>query len=205
MIPDNSLSTVVLYNPYLPPDDGTITDTMDVELGGPALYSGSGGLQYQTWTANIRGSGATTYIGLSAPNTPEVNFFSSSNLTWVRLAFDQNMYPVLCYIDQNGPAIRWYDATIPGYSIISLGSTVTNPCCTMDDKRDVATRLGTNDVIVAYIKSNNLYFRMQRDRYGTEYLLYSNAQTLIANPKVWEVGMDTKWRLNFTLTGQLYQ
>jgi len=204
MIPEQSLINPPIIASYFSPDDLANTSITDYELGGIGLQDSSQGLEYQTWTLEVIGSGSSTAVQLSSPNTTATQIFARSNITWARLAFDQNMHPIIAFIDQNGPTLYWYDSTILGNSYLSLGASVTYPCCTMDDKRAMQTRLGNNDVIVAYIKNQNLYYVQQRDRYAIEYLLYANAQNLIANPFVNKVGMDINYRLLFEIGGQLY-
>lgn len=205
MIPNNSLIQPPQQKEFIYPDNLDITDLLDYELGGIGLSDPSEGLQYQVWTARVRGVAASTYVTLEAPNYPETTYLTLPNITWVRLAFDQNMHPVICVVYQSGPAFYWYDPTIPGNTLTALPNTAITPCCTMDDKRPLETRLGTNDVIIGYLKSNNLYYVQQRDRYGTEYLLLASVQLLIANPLLVRIGMDVDYRLQFQITGQLYQ
>ena len=47
-----------------------------------------------------------------------------------------------------------------------------NPRVTLDDKRRGQT--SSSDVILAYLRAGSLYYRQQRDRYLTEYLLTAN-------------------------------
>ena len=204
MIPNKSLISPTIVAAYISPDDLAVTALVDYELGGVGLSDASQGLEYQTWTLNVTGSATTTAVELSAPNTAATQIFARPNITWARLAFDQNMRPVIAFIDQGGPTLYWYDSTIPGNTFTSLSTGATYPCCTMDDKRASQTRLGNNDVIVSYVKNGNLYYLQQRDRYATEYVLKTNLNTIIANPFLNKVGMDADRRLLFEVNGQLY-
>ena len=205
MIPNQSLISPTIIASYFSPDDLANTSLVDYELGGVGLDNSSQGLEYQTWTLNVLGSAAATSVSLSAPNTPATEIFARPNITWARLSFDQNMSPVIAFIDQGGPTLYWYDSSIPGNTFTLLATGSTYPCCTLDDKRNIQTRLGNNDVIVAYVKNNNLYYVQQRDRYATEYVLYTNLTPLISNAFLNKVGMDTDRRLLFEIGGQLYQ
>lgn len=205
MISPSTLSIPTpIYTVYVPPDESIITNLTDTCLGGIGIQDPSQGLQVQDWTLQVIQNGTNWDFYISAPNTPATYMFSRINVTWGRLAFDQNMFPFIAYIDTYGAGYYWYNPLIPGFQFVTMTSDVTTPCCTMDDKRDIATRVGSNDIILAYVRNNSLFYRQQRDRYGTEYLLYNNINTLIPNPTVWKVGMNEGMRLQFLLHGNLY-
>lgn len=204
MNPVVSLIQPAIINAYLPPDNLDSTPLEDWELGGIGLSDGSAGLQYQVWHLTVLGTGIGTAVWLDAPNTASTQIFAASNITWARLAFDQNMHPVISYVDSTGPGFYWYDPTIPGNTFTSLPATAIKPCVTMDDKRALQTRLGNNDVVLCYINGTNLVYRLQRDRYGVEYVWYSNITNLISSPFVNKLGMDNSLRLIIELRGALY-
>lgn len=194
-----------LYSLYIPPDGDTISKLTDVELGGIGLQDPSAGLQVQTWTLTIVLNGLQGDFYLSAPNFPPTLLFSRVNVTWGRLAFDQNMFPIIAYVDQYGAGYYWYDPIVHAYSFVVMDAAVKTPCVSMDDKRDIPTRVGSNDVILAYMKGNGLYYRIQRDRYSTEYLLKNDMTSIISNPDLWKIGMNEGMRLQFLFHGNLYQ
>jgi len=189
---------------YLYPDNLPSSDLEDWQLGGVGLSNPSFGLQVQAWHLSVQGSGASTAIYVDAPNTAPAFLFSRPNITWARLAFDQNMHPVVSYVDQTGPGFWWYDPTVPGNTFTVLPSTVVKPCVTMDDKRAIATQLGTNDVVMCYVNGSNLCYRLQRDRYGTEYVWQANITNLLASPFVNKIGMANNYRLLLDIRGSLY-
>lgn len=193
-----------IYSIYIPPDGDTITNLTDICLGGIGIQDPSQGLQVQDWTLTIVPNGINGDFYISAPNTSPTYLFSRVSATWGRLAFDQNMFPFVSYIDTNGAGYYWYNPTIPAFQFVTMSSDVTNPCCTMDDKRDIATRVGSNDIILAYVRNDSLFYRQQRDRYATEYLLYSNFAPILANATLWKVGMNEGMRLQFLLHGNIY-
>lgn len=205
MIPNNSLSLVVEYSNYLYPDNLSITNTTDYELGGIGLNDTSQGLEVQAWFLQITGTPTSNNVVISAANWPATTLFSLPSITEVSLAFDQNMNPFIAYVSQGNPFFYWFDATVPGYKHTAMPAGATSPRCTLDDKRPISTLLGTSDIILAYIKNNNLYFMQQRDRYTVEYVLQTNLNTYISNPYLYKVGMNDKYRLQFQINGQLYQ
>src|SRR5690606_2169900 len=98
----------------------------------------------------------------------------------------------LTFLDNTGAFYYWYDATIEDYRLSQLPPGSTNPRCTLDDKRPL--QIPTSDIILAYTRDNSLYFRAQRDRFQDEYLLTSE---LPVNGVLEQIGMNTKWRLQF--------
>jgi len=205
MIPQNGLTPVGMPRAFLPPDNMDIPPTADWELGGIGLSNSSTGLEVQVWHLFVTGVDAGTQVWVEALNTPPTLMFSQPFITWARLAFDQNMHPVISFMGQNGVGYWWFDPTVPGQVFAFLPDTCRMPCVTMDDKRMIATLNGTNDVILAYFNGNNLCFRQERDRYGTEYILAINVDDFISNPFLNSVGMNEQYRLQFDIRGALYQ
>jgi hypothetical protein len=205
MIPSNSLSSTLQYAPFQYPDSIPVYNTTDYQMGGIGLSDASQGLQVQAWYLFISGTPTNNNVVISAPNTQPTILFSAPNITEISLAFDQNMKPAVAYVSQGNPYFWWYDATIPGYTILNLPVGITNPRCTLDDKRSLEIGLGKSDIILAYINSNNLCFRQERDRYTVEYVLQSNLSTLIPNPTLNKIGMNLKERLQFQIFGNLWQ
>lgn len=189
MIPSKALSLIPAPAPFITPDDREVTVSLiDHELGGIGLSDPSQGLQVQTWQLRMVGNEAR----ISAPNTAEITLFTGTGITEVSLAFDQNMLPVIAYVQDNEAKLRWYDS-LAGTNVITVfpAGTITPRVC-LDDKRRL--QYGASDVILAYVRDNNLYFRAQRDRYGIEYLL----KTAVGG-KIIRVGMNVVRRLQFMM------
>lgn len=205
MIPAVVLIQPAVILPYIPPDDIEPTALVDWELGGVGLSDPSQGLMYQPWQLQVLGLTVNTAVYVSAPNTPLTLIFSYPNITWARLAFDQNMRPVISFVAGGLPYYYWWDPFIPGNTTAALPTTVIKPCVTMDDKRALSTQTGTNDVVMCYINNGNICYRLQRDRYNVEYVWYTNIVNVLANPIVNRIGMTTGLRLLIELQGSLYQ
>ena len=205
MNPRVSLINPALVAPYLYPDNIDPTPLQDWELGGIGLSDPSQGLMVQAWELNVLGVTTGTGIYVSAPNTPSTLLFNYPNITWARLAFDQNMRPVVSFMAGGLPYFYWWNPLIPGNTVTSLPTTIINPCVTMDDKRARESLLGLNDVVMAYINGTNLCYRLERDRYNTEYVWYANISDILANPYVNRIGMTENLRLLIDLRGSLYQ
>lgn len=205
MMPGNALSIPTLWSPYLPPDNITPSLTVSYQEGGISLSDASQGLQVQVWTLSIEGPVISNDLVISAPNTLPAILLSAPNVTQISLAFDSNMKPCIGYTSQGNAYFWWYDTTIPGYTTITLPATSTFPQCTLDDKRKVSLDLGISDIILCYLLNNNLYMRMQRDRFLIDYVLRTSVSNDIPNPSLMKVGMNTNLRLDFTVNGNLWQ
>ena len=205
MMPGNALSNPTLYSAYLPPDNIPPSFTISYQEGGVGLSDASQGLQVQVWTLSIEGPITMNDMVISSPNTLPTILLSAPNVTQISLAFDQNMKPCIAYVSQGNAYFWWYDNTIPGYTIITLPATSTNPQCTLDDKRVLSINLGLSDIILCYLLNNNLYMRMERDRFTIDYVLRTSVGNDIPNPSLWKIGMNNNLRLDFTLHGSLWQ
>lgn len=205
MIPTNALSTTLVYGRFLSPDNLPISDLVDSELGGIGLSDPSQGLMYQVWTASLVGipGEVGTSVTIEAPNTPTQLLFALDGLIAISLSFDQNMHPFIAYATVSGAGIWWYDATLPGQKFTALPAGSSVPKCSLDDKRPLATLTSSSDILVAYIRDDNFYYRQERDRYLTERLLLPDVSTYLLAPKVGKVGMTNVGRVQFYLYGSL--
>lgn len=185
MIPSQRLSTTPIPAPFLPPDDLPPELLTDYELGGIALRDPSQGLQVQVWTATLVGADVT----VSAPSVDPTVLFSGSDITELRLAFDQNMNPCIAYVQAGQMILYWFDTFEGGQVFTPFDGTSPQLC--LDDKR--TTQRGNSDIIFAYIRAGGLYFRAQRDRFGVEYFL-----TIIDPGFIFtKMGMNAGNRLQF--------
>lgn len=194
MIPANGegsrilISNDSLVTAFLSPDNLDYSPIIDYELGGVALNDTNEGLRYQTWTIRVDGDD----ILISAPEVAETVLFTAAGTSQVSLAFDQNMRPAVAFV-QNGVAkLRWYDTLAAAQVITEFADAVTPRVC-LDDKRE--TQTGTSDIILAYVRDGDLYFRAQRDRFGVEYLLKADVGGTLV-----KVGMMRNNRLGFEIS-----
>ena len=185
MLPNNSLATIVEYSGFVNKSRLPLVKTIDYERGGIAIRDSSQGLSVQNWQAWLDGDDVMAY----SPSNGEELLFTRPGVTELALSFDANMNPFVGFI-QNGEAfIWWYDSLVAAQVFTSLGTGITNIRATLDDIREVNS--ANRDIIVAYNKNGNLYYRQQRDRYNTERLLMSESPQLDA------VGMGKNLRLQF--------
>lgn len=180
MMPDGVLSTIPRPSRFVGARSLGVTKTIDYEDGGIAIRDPSRGLNYQRWRARLFNAGdADSYVVLDAREVPETVVLEVPHIEEFSFTFDQNMQPTIAYVVAGNAYFRWYDTTISEFTTADLGAAKT-PRVLYDDKRLVGSQgYQVSDVLLGYVRDNNLYMRVQRDRYEVEYLLASNVNPLI--------------------------
>ena len=188
---DDSLSIEPMLAPYAGGRALTLAKTVDYETGGIAVSDPLEGHLVQVWKTQIINN--NTDIELSAELVTPTIIYSGADISEVSLTFDQNMRTTFSFVEGGVSKLRWYDSSVQGFVTTEFDAGVITPRVSLDDKR--ATQMGTNDIILAYIREGNLYFRMQRDRFGVEYLLKEPANS----SGIIKIGMNTVNRFQFQL------
>lgn len=188
MLPDNVLSSVPVRGNLTGARAMAVTRYIDYEDGGVALNDSSMGSQYQVWRARL----IRNQVLLSAPNTPEFVLFQGSGISEISFTFDQNMRPVLAFVQAGQPKIWWYDPSSSGQVVTNLPASAITPRVILDDKR--AQENSISDVILAYVRNGGLYYRQQRERYLIERLLASGITSGILR-----IGFSDQLRLQFMM------
>jgi len=193
MMPDNTLSTEVISSRFVGAKSLSVTKTVDYEDGGIDIQDITGGLLFQRWRARLFLAGTDeSYIMLDAPNVAEFVALAVPYMTEMSFSFDQSMRPTIAYVQAGVAKLWWYDSTIPGMATTEIGADVITPRLSFDDKRTIGSQsFLVSDLILGYVKNDNLYMRMQRDRYEDEYLLAEDVTPLI------KIGMNRGLRLQF--------
>lgn len=167
---------------------------LDREDGGIALQDPSEGLLYQAWSARIVGG---TQIVITPASGGDTIWITGSEITECSLAFDQNMTPVIAYVEAGIAKLNWFDVTVNMQVTNVYDDTYKNPRVSLDDKHKLAS--STSDVIIAYLRDGNLYYRQQRDRYLTEYLL----ESVMENRILQKIGMNISNRFQFQIADRI--
>jgi len=188
MLPDNVLSTSPVRGNLTGARAMAVTKFIDYEDGGVALNDSSKGNAYQVW----RGRLIRNQVLLSAPNTPEFLLFEASGITEISFTFDQNMRPVLAFVQAGIAKLRWYDPLAGAQVVTNLPANTITPKVILDDKRQTQNSKG--DVILGYVRNGGLYFRQQRERYLVERLLASGIKSGILR-----IGFSDQLRLQFMM------
>lgn len=191
MLPDHELSSIPINAPFLEPANNIRAPLVDYEMGGVALYDASQGLQVKLWTLYVDGEN----VWVTAEGVEPTLLFTLPGIREVSLAFDQNMRPFVAFMQHTLARYWWYD-TLLGQMTFSDIPDAVSPRCTLDDKRPMQTF--SSDILLAYVKNNNLYYREQRDRFTIEYLLAEDVNATLVT-----VGMATNNRIRFKLRSVL--
>lgn len=137
--------------------------------GGPAINDVSSLYGYP-WVAYVEG----TEVRLRREDSDEYTvLLNEEGLEFISLAFDQQMNPVVSYMQSGVAKFRWYNAVTADYVITSLPAGTTRPFVALDLREQVF--LADADMIVTYIRDGNLYSRVQRENYDIEHLSQPNA------------------------------
>lgn len=193
MFIDNTTSSRSIFGAFLIPEKAD--PMVDYEQGGVDLLNASQGLQVRLWLCFYENN----WIKIQSDNITH-DLIYAENVKHLSLAFDFNMHPTVAYtIEVNEGAVKyqeaylyWYDTAQAKQITTKYGRDYKTPQLSLDDHRLIQS--SNADIIFAYIKDNNLYYRQQRDRFLIEYLLHEN---LDENLKLRQIGMTTKNRFQF--------
>lgn len=203
MIPDNpNIKEVTpdltnLSGQFLAPDNISATSELeDYELGGVALQDPSQGLQVKVWKCWWDEDDDTVY--LEDTDTGNVTaLFTELNVIELAFTFDQNMrWYTATRIEGDTLNFRWYDTQIAQY-VLTPYANITSVRLCHDDKRRLSVEQGQTDVILTYLRANQVRWRVQRDRFLQEYSFAG--QSYADNARITHFGMNTKNRLQWRI------
>ncbi|WP_173911037.1 hypothetical protein [Acinetobacter sp. Marseille-Q1618] len=158
---------------------------IDYEWGGVDLLDTSQGLQVKIWTCFYDGNWICVQSGDILHRLIQVE-----HVTALSLAFDFNMHPTIAYISDFKMYLYWYDTAQGKQITTEYGLDYLNPQLSLDDHR--LHQSGNADIIFAYLKNGNLYYRQQRDRFLIERLLQQDIEVELK-----QIGMNNKNRFQF--------
>ena len=171
---------------------------VDYEMGGRALQDPSYGLNYKAWKGYWDPADSTAYLqplDESAPPTPI--FVETGEVEDFSFTFDQNMrWAAVTRKSDNTVKFRWYDS-VPEAYVISTYTGITSVKLALDDHRSSQVQGGVSDIILTYISSNLVCWRIQRDRFLTQYV----HPTLVLgdNMQITHFGLSNKLRLQWRM------
>lgn len=138
-------------------------------VGGPAINDTSS-LYNTQWVATveddevrIRVEGSSDYVVVT----------TASGLEFISLAFDSQMNPIIAYVQSGVAKLRWYNSLTTSFEVVKFPAGSGHPLLALDLREQIF--LADADVVVSYVRSNNLYARVQRESFATERLLRENA------------------------------
>lgn len=183
MLPDDGrFSTTAHGATYYAPDNlSGFTRQVDYERGGVALHDASRGLRYQNWKL------AYDHVSKEVVLTNESGFlqvmFTSIGLTQLAIAFDLSMTPYIAYTEKGVTWLRWVMSNGTHVKMVVPGAT--QPRLTLDDRRP--GNEVNSDVVLFYLKGNQLCKRYLRDRFEDEYIMADG----VDGTRLGRVGMTT--------------
>jgi len=183
MIPNNAFTTQPIVSAFLPPKDEPYQPLTSKSRGGVALNDASQGRDYQNWVVSYDGANI-----LVAPQGGSTAFtLTVAGVLSVSLAFDNNMNPVIAWMDAVGAKLYWFN----NVSFVTTPFPATSCRVTIDDVRDFYN--ADSDVIFAYTNAGTLYWRQQRDQYAIQRTVGTTTGLLQ------KVGLNQLNRLQFQL------
>lgn len=189
MFSENRLSSLLVADAYTYPYNLVLPNKKTAyALGGANLSDPSQGLAVQLWTATA----SKTEVTLTAPNqTTNILILNQPDITELTLAFDQNMNATLAFVQYGVAKLYWFDTFVGEYVITEFPLAIS-PRVTLDDNRKLQSN--NSDMVLGYVRADNLYFRLQRERFLVERLLKANVAARLE-----QMGMNVKNRLQFKL------
>jgi hypothetical protein len=186
MLPDGVLSSIPQPAPIIGAKAKAGTNKLDFEDGPIALNDPSQGLMIQEWT----GVSTDTGVFLFTATLPPEYVLIANAIQEISFTFDQNGRPVVGYLQYGLMKLQWFDASAGMQVITTFTSGNISPKVFLDDKR--TTQSGNSDILLGYIRNENLYYRQQRDRFLIEYLLATQVRGRLER-----LGMGRNLRVQF--------
>lgn len=191
MIPNNKLTSTYVEGNWL--FENSEEDLIDIQPGNIDLNINEESPTYQLWEMYYENN----IIKLkSYLNDKLYNIKSISNITELSFSFTLNMSLTYLYVKNNEVYLNYYD-TVSQQNKEDIFTNMAHPKLTYDDFRETQTNL--SDILLVYIntQTNQLCYRMLRDRYTIEYVL----SDVVKHTRLVRVGMADNFRLKFKLQG----
>lgn len=146
----------VLIHPYSTPQ---LNPHSTQDLGPIAVGDTSQGTSARVWTATLDKSGQVVLEDYGV-------LFTRQGLYRICLTFDTNGRPSVAFEDKDGVWVWWYDTLISANTFAYIGQGNT-PFIRLDERRADFSAIA--DMVLVYFRDGKLFFRLQRDRFLTEY------------------------------------
>ena len=186
MIPTNTFTNALDASDYLPPNDLPYDPLTQTVRGGISLGDNSLGRDVQNWVVYYENS----TIKIKAENEIVVFTLLEPNIETLSLAFDSSMKVVLTWTITTGAYLYYFNTTTQSYTRVDYPNVTSSRVCV--DKFDDFYNTNS-DVLFVYSLNGSVYYRLQRDRYTTPYLI----QAMPGYVK--KAGLTTKNRFQVTI------
>jgi hypothetical protein len=171
-LPLDSVTPEPVLAPFVSPADDVYLPLEERCLGGTAIGDGAAGREVQVW--KIAYDGTSVHVG---PDGGADQFVQArAGAYTVSLAFDANMALAYAWQSVNGANLYYFDSTLGSYNILTIADA-TSCRVGVDDTREFLS--AASDIIFAYTRGGQLYWRQQRDRYLTERLVGPSGASIL--------------------------
>lgn len=192
MLPKHKLSSVPQPDDWLYTYPDEYSPLVDYCMGGVELNDPSQGLDNTLWKLELNKQTGELKLGKHGEDVEVL--LTDKDIKKVSLAFDLNMRPAyICEYD-NHVKFTYYDTAQSAVNTQTFND-MRSPYILLDDRR--AENSAGADIVLCYIKGQQLCVRYQRDRYTVERVLHDLSHD---NYEIKRVGMARNWRLQFLLT-----
>lgn len=164
---------------------------IDWEMGGAVLNQPLSNRYTHNW--RLWSDGTTVFINRDDLSETTV-VFSGAGITSVSLAFDQVMRPHVAYVEQGRAKFYFWETLSNSFQHMDLPVEAKYPRTGSDDKRPFF--IGLDDVLVAYMKDDNLFVRWQSERFLQEHQMAANT----GKRMLVQLGMNNQNRMQFRLS-----
>lgn len=186
MIPNNAFIDPPLPAPFNSPYNLPPSQLSRACRGGIALNNASRGRDFQNWY--VWWEEGVAYFGPEATPLVAAGSLPIPGVTQISMAFDNNMNPILAWMDATGAHIRYFSAATTSYVIIDI-TGATSCLVVVDDPRNFYN--ANSDAVFAYTLSTGLWYRYQRENYSVARQVDNRPNRLM------RMGMGTQNRFQF--------
>lgn len=142
-------------------------NTFELELGPEQLNASGGNIKAAWWLFEYTGSEVTISKHNGTAFEPATSVFLVDNIKRLAATFDQLGRPMVFFETlDNKLKLYWFDPVLVENTITEFGDG-NYPYATFDIRWDTSNQ--RSDVMLFYMRSGAIFYRMQRDRYSIEY------------------------------------
>lgn len=163
MIPNDEFTEEPIPGKFVTPYNLPVSPLSRSCRGGIALNDASKGRDYQNWFVWYEVLTGTIKFGPEAIPMVATGSIVRPGVLQLSMAFDNNMNPVLAWIDASGGHVRYFSAATQNYVTVDVPGA-TSCLVVVDDIRAYSNTL--SDVVFAYTIPTGLWYSYQRNNYA---------------------------------------
>lgn len=171
---------------FVPPKNRHHSFDVAWSLGSSAISDTTTDLNTHEWLCYS--DNGTVYVKRKDGQPIEL-FTVDGEISQLDFCFDQNARPVVVYVIGNESFIYQYFTS--DFEHRKLPDTVKCPRIALDHVKLV--EMPISDIVLGYCYDGKLCYRLQRDRYGVEYIIGRDSNKHL----LWRIGITTEQRFGF--------